>query len=157
MKKLLLVMPLFFFAAAINAQQTEDEIHIGGYPKGKTFGDYKGTSIIIPDVDKTIKTVTILTGVVVRSKTVMGGDADSLTRKGGGGLNSFNLKLDDGSIIRIGTMDFGFNVPPEIIGHRISLEAVTPSSLISGREKKTVRKNYQQDIEYAATGLLVLN
>jgi hypothetical protein len=157
MKKLLLILPLFFFAVAINAQQTEDEVHVGSYPKGKTFGNYKGTSIIIPDVDKTAKSVTILSGIVVRSRTVTGGDADSLTRKDGGGLNSFDLKLDDGSVIKIGTNDFGFNVPPEIIGHRISLEAVTPASLISGRERKTVRKNYQQDIEYAAIGLLVLN
>lgn len=51
MKKLFLIIPVIFFGLAVSAQ-TEDEVYIG---KGKTFGNFKGTAIIIPDVGKTTK------------------------------------------------------------------------------------------------------
>jgi hypothetical protein len=153
MKKLLLIISLFIFCASINAQQTEDDIHVGGSPKGKTFGDYKAPAIIIPDVDRTPKPAPVtLTGIVLRSRIMKGGDADSLKGKNGA-LVAFDLKLDDGSLIRIGTSDYGFHVPRNIIGHRITLQAVSARGLKTGKEKK----NYQQQIEYAATGLKVLN
>ena len=52
MKKLLFILPVFFFTLAVNAQQTEDELYIG-----KTFGNYKGTGIIIPDTDRNTKPI----------------------------------------------------------------------------------------------------
>jgi len=40
MKKLLFILPVFFLAFTVNAQQTEDDVYVG---KGKTFGRFNGT------------------------------------------------------------------------------------------------------------------
>ena len=53
MKKLLLILPVLFLPLGINAQQTEDEVYIG---KGKTFGNYNGKEIIIPETARDDKT-----------------------------------------------------------------------------------------------------
>ncbi len=72
MKKLLFILPVFFFSFAVNAQQTEDDIYVG---KGKTFGNYKGSGIStinpksLPQGDrntKSIKSSSTLAGAVVK-------------------------------------------------------------------------------------------
>jgi hypothetical protein len=152
MKKLLLIVSAFFLALAINAQgtQTEDEVYVG---KVKTFGKYSGTGIIIPDVGKTKKqpaNPTTLTGIVINDGSNI---QDSINGKPGG-LYSFKLKKDDGTVVTVGTRDNDFTVPKKIIGRTITVEAV-----IIDRRRREINpgKPYQPDIQYAATGIKVID
>ena len=147
MKNLFFILTAFFFTVALNAQQTEDEVHIGTYPKGKTFGNYKG-----PDT-KPINGQLTVTGIVIGSGVVSHG-LDSLTDKRRV-LYSFDLKKDDGTIVTVGTRDHGFTVPKEIVGKKIIIEGIEPGTLI--RERKTVKKDYQKDIQFAAKGIKVID
>ena len=140
MKKLLFILPVFFFTLTVNAQQTEDQPQIG-----KTFGNYKGIGIIIPDVGRPTKPIngqTTVTGIVVK---VGWCEDDCLT---------ILVKKDDGTTVTIGTKDYGFTVPKEIVGKRIIIEGIEPAKLI--RERRTVKKDYQKDIQFAATGIKVI-
>ncbi len=155
MKKLLFILPAFFFTFAVNAQgtQTEDEVFVG---KGKIFGNYKGTGIIIPDYNKTAKKPmtdqTIVTGVVVSGGLVS--RMDSLTDKSIS-LYSFNLKKTDGTVVTIGTRDNGFTVPKEIVGKTITVEGIDLVSF--PRRRKDVNINYQKEIQFAATGIKIMD
>ena len=148
MKKLLFVLPVFFFSLVVNAQtQTEDEIYIG---KGKTFGKYKGTAIIIPETDKGIKPIVgqnSITGTVVGNCK-----KDCCNKK----LTScsVDVRKDDGSIVTVGTRDNGFTVPKAIVGQRIIIEGIDPAKLIT--KKKTLKRDFQRDIQFVATGLRIL-
>lgn len=150
MKKLLFILTGFFFNFSLFAQstQTEDEVYIG---KGKTFGNYKGTSIIIPDVNrdsKPVKGLNTITGVVVGLKSGTDGwcEEDCLT---------ISVKRDDSTIVKVGTKENGFTVPQKIMGRRIIVESADPSELI--RERKTTGKDYQKNIQVAATAIMVLD
>ncbi len=136
MKKLLIILPVFFFALAVNAQQTEDDIYVG---KGKTFGNYKGTDI--RNV-KPIKGQINITGTVVKVDWC---EDDCLT---------VWVKKNDGTIVSVGTKDYGFTIPKAIVGKRIIIEGIDPAKLIS--EKKTLKREFQKDIQFAATGLRIL-
>ena len=154
MKKLLSILPVIFLSIALHAQQTEDEVFVG---KGKTFGNYKGTAIIIPDIDKTVKKpttdLTSLTGTVISGGliTLM----DSLTDKRVG-LYSFNLKKADGTIVTVGTKANGFAVPKAIVGKTITVEGIDAGQ-ISGRKRRDVKNDAQQDIQFAATGIIIID
>lgn len=153
MKKLLFILPAFLLSIAVNAQgtQTEDEVYVG---KGKTFGNYKGTGIIIPDYNKTAKkpitNPTTLTGIVISGGGA--GVQDSLKDKSGG-LYSFNLKKDDGTVVTVGTRDYDFTVPKQLIGKRISIEGLNAGTISIDRKRKTVQK----DIQFAAIGLKIID
>lgn len=139
MKKLLLIMAAFLFTHGVNAQgtQTEDEVYIG---KSKTFGNYKGTGIIIPDVGlkgKPYNGPGTLTGIVVKVDWC---EEDCRT---------IMVKKDDGTTVTVGTRDYGFTVPKNIVGRKIILDG----SMVSGDRKR----RDQQGIQYAATGLKVLD
>jgi hypothetical protein len=143
MKKLLFVLPVVLFTLTVNAQQTEDEVYIG---KGKTFGNYKGTGIIIPDTDRKSKQIngqTALTGIVL----AVGWCEDDCLK--------ISVKKDDGTIVTVGTKDYGFTVSKKIVGKRIIVEGIEPDKL--PRERRTVKKEYQKDIQFAATGIMVIN
>ena len=140
MKKLLFMLPLFFLAGAVNAQQTEDEVYVG-----KKFGNFKGTGIIIPDTDRKIKPAngqTAVTGIVV---AVSWCEEDCLT---------ISVKKDDGTILTVGTKDYGFTVSKKIVGRRISIEGIESSIFI--RERKMVKKDYQKDVQLVATGIKII-
>ena len=140
MKKLLFILPVFFFTLAVNAQQTEDEVYVG-----KKYGNYKGTGIIIPDTDRKVKPVngqTAITGIVV---TVGWCEEDCLT---------ILVKKDDGTTVTIGTKDYGFTVPKKLVGKKIIVEGIDPAKRV--RERLTVRTNYQKDIQFAASGIIVV-
>ena len=137
MKKLLIILPVFFFALAVNAQQTEEDIYVG---KGKTFGNYKGTDI--RNV-KLIKGQINITGTVVKVDWC---EDDCLT---------VWVKKDDGTIVSVGTKDYGFTIPKAIVGKRIIIEGIDPAKLIS--EKKTLKREFQKDIQIAATGIRIFN
>ncbi len=150
MKKLFFILSFFFFTVAVNAQgtQTEDEVFVG---RGKTFGKYNGRGIIVPDTDRKDGQVA-MTGIVMRGGVVRG-CMDSLGNKQGG-FYSFDLKKDDGTIIIIGTRDNLFTVPKAMVGKKIIIEGV---DLISNtRRRRTIGNYYQQDIQFAATGLKIL-
>ena len=142
MKKLLFILPVFFFTLALNAQQTEDEVYIG-----KKFGNYKGTGIIIPETDRKVKPVangqTVITGKVI---SVSWCEEDCLT---------FLVKKDDGTTVTVGTKDYGFTVPKKLVGKKIIIEGIDPARRV--REKSTVRTEYQKNIQFAATGIIVVN
>src|ERR1035437_7690055 len=114
MKKLLFILPVFFFTLAVNAQQT----YIG-----KTFGNYKGTGIIIPETDRPTKPIngqTTVTGIVVK---VGWCEEDCLT---------ILVKKDDGTTVTIGTKDYGFAVPQKIVGKKIIVEGIESAKLHAG-------------------------
>ena len=139
MKSLLFIMAAFLFTHAVNAQgtQTEDEVYIG---KGKTFGNYKGTGIIIPDIDRKGKPYNgpaTLTGIVVKVDWC---EQDCRT---------IMVKKDDGTTVTVGTRDYGFTVPKNIVGRKITLDG---SMVAGGRKRRD-----QQDIQYAATGIKVID
>lgn len=139
MKSLLFILAAFLFTHALNAQgtQTEDEVYVG---KGKTFGNYKGTGIIIPDVGlkgKPYNGPATLTGIVVKVDWC---EEDCRT---------IIVKKDDGTTVIVGTRDYGFTVPKNIVGRKITLDG----SMVSGGRKRSD----QQDIQFAATGLKVLD
>src|ERR1035437_716935 len=140
MKKLLFILPVFFFTLAVNAQQTEDQPYIG-----KTFGNYKGTGIIIPETDRPTKPIngqTTVTGIVVK---VGWCEEDCLT---------ILVKKDDGTTVTIGTKDYGFTVSKEIVGKRIIIEGIESAKLHAGNPP--TRKDYQKGIQFAATGIKVI-
>ena len=150
MKKLLFILSVVSITMAVNAQQTEDEIYIG---KGKTFGKYTGRSVTTTETGKTTnKTVTnptILTGIVVSGGEISPVQ-DSLKNKPGS-LYSFNLKKDDGTVVAVGTRDYEFTVPKELIGKNVSIEGLTSATLLNERKRRSVQK----DVEFAAIGILV--
>ena len=136
MKKLLFILPVFFFAFTVNAQQTEDDVYVG---KGKTFGRFNGTvnRNTIP-----VKGQLNITGTVVKVDWC---EDDCLTMW---------VKKDDGTIVSVGTKDYGFTIPKSIVGKRIIIEGIDPAKLIT--EKKTLKREYQKDIQFAATGIRIL-
>ena len=136
MKKLLFILPVFFLALTVNAQQTEDDVYVG---KGKTFGRLNGTDNrnTIP-----VKGQLSITGTVVK---VGWCEEDCLTMW---------VKKDDGTIVSVGTKDYGFTIPKSIVGKRIIIEGIDPAKLIT--KKKTLKRDFQRDIQFAATGLRIL-
>ena len=148
MKKLLVVLPVLFLSVAINAQtQTEDDVYVG---KSKTYGNYRGPEIttinprIQSGLNKNVKPIngtSTIAGIVVKLGWC---EDDCLT---------VWVKKDDGSILAVGTKDYGFTVPKNIVGKRILIEGVDPAILT--RTNKTV-KEYQKDIQFAATGIKVM-
>ncbi|HSU27147.1 MAG TPA: hypothetical protein VLJ68_02120 [Chitinophagaceae bacterium] len=154
MKKLLFILPVIFFTFSV-AAQTEDEVYIG---KGKTFGNYKAQGIIIPDVGRTTKPInglTEITGVVVGycKKDCCYMKSSSC---------SVDVKKDDGTIVTIGTRDNGFTVPKAIVGKIITVQGKDAGQISGIRDPsirviKDVTKDPQQDIQFAATGIKIIN
>ncbi len=150
MKKLRFILPVFFFSLALNAQQTEDEVYIG---KGKTFGNYEGKAIIIPETDRTTKPSsgqTAITGMVVGYCK-----KDCCYKKSTS--CSVEVKKDDGSTVIVGTRDNGFTLPREIEGRTIIVEGKDAGQISGGRKRRDVKKDAQQDIQFAATGIKVID
>jgi hypothetical protein len=139
MKKLLFILPVFFFTLALNAQQTEDEVYIG-----KKFGNYKGSGITIPG-EKKVKPVTGQTAITGKVISVSWCEEDCLT---------FLVKKDDGTTVTVGTKDYGFAIPKKLVGKKIIIEGIDPAKRV--REKSTVRTEYQKNIQFAATGIMVI-
>jgi len=59
------------------------------------------------------------------------------------------VKKDDGTTVIVGTRDYGFTVPKNIVGRKITLDG---SMVAGGRKRRD-----QQDIQYAATGIKVID
>ncbi|WP_462219796.1 DUF4920 domain-containing protein [Ferruginibacter sp.] len=145
MKILLFILSILFLPLIINAQQTEDEVYIG---KGKTFGNYKGTAIIIPDVGKGTKPTnvqTAITGIVVK---VGWCEEDCLT---------ILVKKDDGTTVTVGTKEYGFTVPQKIVGRKIIIEGKDAGQIAGGRKRKDIKKDAQPDIQFTATGIKIID
>lgn len=70
-------------------------------------------------------------------------------------LHSFSLRKADGTMVTIGTRDNGFTVPKEIVGKTITVEGIDLVSF--PRKRKTANKDYQQEIQFAATGIKVID
>ena len=148
MKKLLFILSALFLTLAATAQtQTEDEVYIG---KGKTFGNYKGTAIIIPETDlkaKPIKGLSKITGTVVGACK-----RDCCNNK----RTSCSLTVQFGdSLVTIGAEDYGLNIPKNIEGKNIIIEGMDRRLPI--RNRRNVNNNYQQDIQFAATGIKIID
>ena len=65
------------------------------------------------------------------------------------------VKKADGIIITVGTKDNGFKVPKAIVGKKIIIEGIEPSK--RNVDKKAVNQAYQTDIQFAASGIRLLN
>ena len=137
MKYLLSTLTVIFLTLVANAQQTEDDVYVG---KSKTFGNYKGTDI---GYSKPIKGQSVISGTVIK---VSWCEEDCLT---------ILVKKADGTIITVGTKDNGFRVPKGIVGKKIVIEGIDPAK--RQVDKKTVKQTYQTDIQFAASGIRLLN
>jgi hypothetical protein len=137
MKKLLFTLPIIFLVLVVNAQQTEDDVYVG---KARTFGNYRGTGL---GYSKPMKGQIVLTGTVIKVDWC---EEDCLT---------ILVKKEDGTTITVGTKDYGFRVPKGIVGKKIIIEGIEPAKRII--DKNTVKKTYQTDIQFAASGLKLLN
>lgn len=131
------MLPLIFLTLIVNAQQTEDDIYVG---KSRTFGNYRGADVTPA---KQVKGRLIITGTVVKVDWC---EEDCLT---------VWVKKDDGSTVSVGTKDYGFTVPKKIVGKRIIIEGIERAKY--NAEKKTVKKEYQKDIQIAATGIRIFD
>jgi len=148
MQKLLLILSVSFFSLTVHAQQTEDDVYVG---KSKTYGNFRGPDLttINPKpqtgLNKNVKPVnntTTITGTVVKLGWC---EDDCLT---------VWVKKDDGTTVAVGTKDFGFTVPKNIVGKRIVIEGMAPAMLI--RDKRIIKKEYQKDIQFAASGVKII-
>jgi hypothetical protein len=137
MKKLLIIgFVLLFLALNVKAQQTEDDVSVGG--TSKTFGIYKGN--IAKNV-KPIKGQIVITGTVVN---VSWCEEDCLT---------ILVKTSDGKLVTVGTKDNNFSVPKNIAGKKIMIEGMEATK--AGITKNQVNRALQKDIQIAATGLKI--
>ncbi|MFZ4770172.1 MAG: DUF4920 domain-containing protein [Ferruginibacter sp.] len=136
MKKILLMLPFFFLALAVNAQQTEDDVYVG---KRRTFGNYRGME---SSNTKPVAGQSVIIGTVIK---VGWCEDDCLT---------ILIKQPDGTSIMVGTKDYGFKVPKGIVGKKIIIEGISPAKRIV--TKKGV-KEYQRDIQFAASGVKLLD
>lgn len=57
-------------------------------------------------------------------------------------------------MITVGTKDYGFTIPKSIEGKKIIIEGIEPAKRIV--DKKTVKKTYQTNIQFAASGVRLL-
>ncbi|HEY0355706.1 MAG TPA: DUF4920 domain-containing protein [Flavisolibacter sp.] len=137
MKKILLLSAVTFLILTGNAQQTEDDIFVG---KSRTFGNYRGTDV---NTAKQIKGRIIITGVVEKTGWC---EEDCIT---------VWVKKEDGSTVSVGTKEYGFTVPKNIVGKKIIIEAAEPATYTT--QKKKVKKEYQKDIQVAATGIRIFD
>lgn len=147
MKKLLFILTIVTLNLAAYAQQTEDNIHTG---KAITYGNYLGTPIDSPkpisNPDTKVKPTngsSTLTGIVVK----VGWCEDDCI--------IFWLKKDDGTTVAVGTKDSGFTVPKKIVGKRILIEGIDSARRMP--EKTKMKTVYQKDIQFAASGIIVIN
>ncbi len=148
MKKLLIMLPALFITIAVLAQQTVNDVNAGKY---KAYGNFKGVDIsanpkIQADLDRNAKPYkgsSTITGIVLKLGWC---EEDCIT---------FWVKKDDGTTVEVGTKDFGFAVPKAIVGKRITIEGIESAKLLL--QKTTVKKEFQKDIQFAATGVMVLN
>jgi len=134
-KKLIQILPFILFSIITRAQQTEDDVYVG---KSRTFGNYKGTNIA---TSKQVKGGVVITGTVIKVDQCEG---DCLT---------VWVKKNDGSTVSIGTKDYGFTIPKNTIGKRVVIEGIEPEKYIV--EKRKINKEYQKDVQVAATGIRV--
>ncbi len=140
MKKLLFILPVLLLSLGLKAQQTEDEVYVG-----KKYGNYKGTGIIIPDTDRKGKPdngPVTLTGIVVKVDWC---EEDCRT---------ITVKKDDGTTVIVGTRDNNFTVPKKLVGKKIIIEGIDPAMRI--RERKPIKPDYQKNIQFAASGIIVV-
>jgi hypothetical protein len=137
MKKIFVLLPVLFLALTGVAQtQTEDDASVGG--KSKTFGKYRG----IDSKNLTlVKGQTIITGTVIN---VSWCEEDCFT---------ILVKTNTGNLVTVGTKDYAFSVPKQITGKKISIEGIELAKLIIN--KKAEKKQYQKDIQIAATGIKI--
>lgn len=140
MKKLLFILPALFFVLGLKAQQTEDEVYIG-----KKFGIFKGTGIIIPETDRKIKPNRLLTAI----GTVVSVSSCTVN------CSVLVVKLTDGTPITVGTADQGFSVPQKIVGRGIMVDGAYSVKQVPGERPSRIVQ--QKDIDFAATGIKVIN
>ena len=65
------------------------------------------------------------------------------------------MRKDDGTTVTVGTKDNGFTVPKKLAGKKIIVEGIDPAKRV--RERRTVRTDYQKDIQFAASGIIVVD
>ena len=136
MKSIFLLAITFLFASAAIAQQTEDDVYVG---KARTFGNYRGTNVY----SKLPQGYSIVTGTVVELSWC---EEDCRT---------VLVKKTDGTMITVGTADFGFTIPKGIKGKKITIEGVETGKQII--DKKKTARNQQQNIQFAASGVKLLD
>ncbi|HSN61673.1 MAG TPA: hypothetical protein VLR49_12110 [Ferruginibacter sp.] len=136
MKRIILFAPTFLFTCIAVAQQTEDDVYVG---KARTFGNYRGTG----GYSKLPKGHAVIIGTIVE---VSWCEDDCRT---------ILLKKTDGTMITVGTADFGFKIPKGIKGKKIIIEGLEPGKPAIGKQKPGSKP--QQNIQFAASGLKLLD
>jgi Domain of unknown function (DUF4920) len=138
MKKLLAILPILFLVFDSIAQQTEDDPAVGG--TWRTFGEYKTADT---KNLKEIKTLTTISGTVIN---VSWCEEDCLT---------ILLKTKDENTVLIGTKDYGFAVPKNIVHKKIIVQGYEIATLKAN--KKLEQKAFQKEVHIAATGIKIFD
>ena len=122
MKSIFFLVATFLSTSVAVAQQTEDDVYVG---KARTFGNYKG----INSYSKLPKGQSVVTGTVVE---VSWCEEDCRT---------VLVKKPDGTMITVGTADFGFKIPKGIKGKKIIIEGVEPGKQLIDKKKARPAKH----------------
>jgi hypothetical protein len=136
MKKIVIFISAMILAINSNAQQTEDDPSVGG--SWRTFGKYQGTEA------KNLKPMKGQITINGRVVNVSWCEEDCLT---------ILVKTNDGKMLTIGTKDNAFSVPKDLSGKKIIVEGIDLAKI--NNDKKSVKKEYQKDIQVAAIGIKV--
>jgi hypothetical protein len=133
MKSIFFLVATFLFTCVAVAQQTEDDVYVG---KARTFGNYRSTN----GYSKLPKGFSIVTGTIVELSWCEDDCRTALVKKA------------DGTMITVGTADFGFTIPKGIKGKKIIIEGIE-----AGKQLIDKKKPRQQNIQFAAAGLKLLD
>lgn len=136
MKKIFVIAPILFLALSGICQTVSKNAAPAG--KSSIFGKYIG-----PDNKNStpVKGQVVITGIVIN---VSWCEEDCFT---------ILVKTNTGNIVTVGTKDYGFTVPKIITGKKISIEGIELAKLTA--TKKADKKEYQKDIQVAATGIKI--
>lgn len=136
MKKLFVIVPVIFLALTGMCQTVTKNIPPAG--KSSIFGKYFG-----PDNKNStlVKGQIVITGIVLN---VSWCEDDCFT---------LLVKTNTGNTVTVGTKDYGFTVPKIITGKKVNIEGIELAKLTT--TKKADKKEYQKNIQVAATGIKI--
>ena len=137
MKKLLIFLPVLLVTLVSSAQYKVDPIRVG-----TKYGNFRG-------YENDTKTKPAVGELTVTGTIVSTGEQNCINNKCT--VNSITIKTNNSTSLIIGTKDYGFVLPGNIVGIKIIAEGIDPAN--RDHEKRGEDKTYQKDIQFAATGI----
>lgn len=59
--------------------------------------------------------------------------------------------------MRIGTKEYGFTVPKAILGKQITVQGKDSGEISGDRRRREVEKGSQKDIQFIASGIMIID